>query len=48
MSPDTYLQFTKKVQKFKWTEEAKKASKDIEELLTSPPVLIALTLNTLL
>ena len=36
---DTYLQSTKDVQKLKWTEEAEKAFKEIEELLISPPVL---------
>ena len=33
----------KKSKKFKWTEEAVKAFKDIKELLISPPVLRALT-----
>ena len=47
MTPDTYLQFTKEVQKVKCTEEAEKAFKDIKELLISPPVLRALTLDGL-
>ena len=33
----------KKSKKFKWTEEAAKAFKEIKELLISPPVLRALT-----
>ena len=33
----------KKSKKFKWTEEAERAFKDIKELLISPPVLGALT-----
>ena len=37
----------KKSKKFKWTEEAKKAFKDIKELLISPPVLRAPTPNGL-
>ena len=37
----------KKSKKFKWTDEAEKAFKDIEELLISPPVLRALTLDGL-
>ena len=41
MTPDTYLQLAKEVQKFKQTDKAEKAFKDIKELLTSPPVLRA-------
>ena len=37
----------KKSRKFKWTEEAEKAFKDIKELLISPPVLKAPTPNGL-
>ena len=37
----------KKSKKFKWTEEAEKAFKDIKELLISPPVLKAPTPNGL-
>ena len=37
----------KKSKKFKWTDEAEKAFKDIKELLISPPVLKVLTLNGL-
>ena len=37
----------KKFKKFKWTEEAEKVFKDIKELLISPPVLRALTLEGL-
>ena len=33
----------KKSKKFKWTDEAEKAFKDIKELLISPSVLRALT-----
>ena len=43
MTPDTYLQLTKEVQKV-WTDEAEKIFKDIKELLISPPVLRATTL----
>ena len=43
MTPDTYLQLTKEVKRFKWTDEAEKAFKDMKELLISPPVLKALT-----
>ena len=38
----------KKSKKFKWTEEAEKAFKDIKVLLISPPVLRALTPDSLL
>ena len=37
----------KKSKKFKWTQEAEKAFKEIKELLISPPVLRALTLEDL-
>ena len=37
----------KKSNKFKWTQEAEKAFKDIKELLISPPVLRALTPESL-
>ena len=37
----------KKSKKFKWTEEAEKAFKDIKKILISPPVLRALTLDGL-
>ena len=37
----------KKSKKFKWTQEAEKAFKEIKELLISPPVLRALTLEGL-
>ena len=37
----------KKSKKFKWTQEAEKAFKEIKELLVSPPVLRALTLKGL-
>ena len=47
MIPDTYYNLQKKSKKFKWTNEAEKAFKGIEELLISPPVLRALTLDDL-
>ena len=37
----------KKAKKFKWTEEAKKAFKEIKKLLISPPVLKAPTPDSL-
>ena len=37
----------KKVKKFKWTEEAEKAFKEIKDLLVNPPVLKAPTPNGL-
>ena len=37
----------KKSKKFKWTQEAEKAFKQIKELLISPPVLRTLTLEDL-
>ena len=43
MTFDTYLQSTKEVQNFKWTQEAEKAFKEIKELLISPPELRTLT-----
>ena len=44
MTPDIY-DLQKKSERFKWTDEAEKAFKDIKELLISPPVLKAPTLD---
>ena len=43
MPINSYLQPTKEIQKFKWTQEAEIAFKEIKELLISLPILRAPT-----
>ena len=47
MTPIPIQDLQQKSKNFKWTGEAEKALKDIKELLISPPVLRALTLDSL-